>query len=200
MGNRALVVFAGKDMTTCSPAAYLHWNGGPESVYAFLAEMDRRHIRCDDPSYECARFIQLVGEYFDVEAIGTLSLGVRNGPELLNGEVSNLWLAENWVGDNGLYLVRRQFIGVPYVQRYNDYGRMMTDEEAVKEMLTARNHNYNAQEASIAVSLLQVQHGRPIVGERDDSSKPCSNDFPAWWENLLDKTSSTATEKSEAAA
>ncbi len=39
MGNRATIIFTdGKK--SFSPAVYLHWNGGPESVYAFLEELD----------------------------------------------------------------------------------------------------------------------------------------------------------------
>lgn len=65
MGNRAIVIFEDEKSTEFSPAVYLHWNGGPESVYPFLDEMDRRHIRTGDGAYESARFIQLIGEYFD---------------------------------------------------------------------------------------------------------------------------------------
>ena len=40
MGNRAAVVFTkGEEI---SPAVYLHNNGGPESIYSFLAELNRR--------------------------------------------------------------------------------------------------------------------------------------------------------------
>jgi hypothetical protein len=34
MGNRAYVVFESGNER--SPAIYLHWQGGPESIYAFL--------------------------------------------------------------------------------------------------------------------------------------------------------------------
>ena len=62
MGNRATVIFQAQD--TISPAIYLHWNGGPESVYQFLDELDRRKVR-GDADYEAARFVKIVGEFFD---------------------------------------------------------------------------------------------------------------------------------------
>lgn len=104
MGNRATLVFTdGKERF--SPAVYLHWNGGPESIYSFLAELDRRHVRADQ-DYEAARFIQIVGEFFDQEEQGGLSLGVANGPrsvqEIREGKI------ETDLSDNGVYLVQRE--------------------------------------------------------------------------------------------
>ncbi len=79
MGNRGTVVFTdGKG--SYSPAVYLHWNGSAESIYPFLEELDRRKAR-NDQDYECARFIQLVGEFFDQDEIGSTSLGVANSPK-----------------------------------------------------------------------------------------------------------------------
>lgn len=102
MGNRANVVFvAGEEI---SPAVYLHWQGGPESVYAFLDELDRRHCR-PDANYECARFIAIVAEFFDHDDYGTLSLGVTNGP----AEITTAALARVHTdnSDNGFYVVNR---------------------------------------------------------------------------------------------
>ncbi len=102
MGNRATVVFTAGDHI--SPAVYLHWQGGPESVYAFLDELDRREVRAD-ADYECARFIGIVAEFFDADSYGTTSLGVTNGPTVIAPEA----LAEVQTdhGDNGFYVVNR---------------------------------------------------------------------------------------------
>jgi hypothetical protein len=103
MGNRATVVFTdGKGNYSC--AVYLHWNGGAESIYSFIEELDRRKIRTDQ-DYECARFIQIVGEFFDQDKIGGLSLGVANGPKTDSlKDLNNIPTDHN---DNGLYLVNR---------------------------------------------------------------------------------------------
>lgn len=97
MGNRAYVIFEDKESQHFSPAIYLHWNGGPESVYAFLDELDRRCVRADQ-EYEAARFVQIVGEYFMPDQ---LSLGVTSGPS--SAAELGRWAKE----ENGLYLVCR---------------------------------------------------------------------------------------------
>jgi hypothetical protein len=103
MGNRATIVFSNEDYTILSPAVYLHWNGGPESVYRFLDELDRRGARPDQQDYEAARFIQVVADFFGRENM--LSLGVSNGPASAN--LADLDKIPTDHGDNGLYLVTR---------------------------------------------------------------------------------------------
>ena len=104
MGNRAIVIFSDKDRTEFSPAVYLHWNGGPESVYQFLDELDRRKIRGgDDLSYQSARFVHVVADFMDQDEATGLSLGIFNGPESLEAEA----LEPFQQGDNGIYVVYR---------------------------------------------------------------------------------------------
>lgn len=104
MGNRATVIFTdGKK--AFSPAVYLHWNGGAESVYAFLEELNRRKVRADQDC-ECARFIQLVGEFLDSDGnISGTSLGVVNSPK--SDTVPELLRVKTDHGNNGFYLVNR---------------------------------------------------------------------------------------------
>jgi len=91
MGNRAYVVFEeGKHR---SPAIYLHWNGGPESVYAFLQVLKEYGADQHSPEYSSARFVQLVCNYLG----GTLSLGIVTFKRFEQ-------LVEE---DNGLYVVSR---------------------------------------------------------------------------------------------
>ena len=65
MGNRAVIKFDGT--TQC---IYLHWNGGVESVQAFLDCAKRYELR--GGSYGAARLCQIIGNFFG----GSLSLGV----------------------------------------------------------------------------------------------------------------------------
>ena len=85
MGNRALIKFDGQDA-----GVYLHWNGGRDSVEAFLEYCKLRNFRCDD--YGIARFCQVVGNFFG----GTLSIGVT--ANIKNEDA-------NWI-DNGIYIVK----------------------------------------------------------------------------------------------
>lgn len=60
MGNRAVVQFKGDAEKV---GVYLHWNGGPESVMAFIQTMvDRGWTRTD---YAPARMCGVVSEFFD---------------------------------------------------------------------------------------------------------------------------------------
>lgn len=138
MGNRANVIFTNKDKTEFSPTIYLHWNGGPESIYGFLEELNRRNVR-DDQCYEAARFCQIVGEYID----GGLSLGLYNGPK--SSKPEDLLGALGDPTDNGLYLVYRG--KEKFVERYLfDYKseklKKQTKDFCEKEYLDAQDHKY----------------------------------------------------------
>ena len=73
MGNRAVIAFKSEHFEKDqSPAIYLHWNGGRDSVEAFLRAGERLGIRGNDATYCMARLTQVIGNYLG----GTLSLGV----------------------------------------------------------------------------------------------------------------------------
>lgn len=99
MGNRAIIIF--KDDNNFSPQVYVHWNGGPESILAFLKVMERRgHTRMD---YAASNFIQCAKDYFRLcmlqmgKPCDGLSCDVFDAPKSLD-EIAD-------VGDNGHYIV-----------------------------------------------------------------------------------------------
>lgn len=114
MGNRAVVTIGTADDTLATlknrPAVYLHWNGGIESIAAFLAASKQLGIRAPggDASYFMGRFTQVIGNFFG----GSLSLGA--------GTVASLD-ADN--GDNGLYVVGGDF---EIVARHYAHGEGLT--------------------------------------------------------------------------
>lgn len=127
MGNRALVAFTSQGRSPAF-AIYLHWNGGPESVYAFLDYCKAVGVREDD-SYQAARFCQVVGNYLG----GTLSLGIVS---------VDLRAADpDCAGcDNGIYVVR----GWKVEKRWRgDRGRWLTEEEISDEYARAYAHAYH---------------------------------------------------------
>lgn len=72
MGNRA-VITTRDNFRSNGVGVYLHWNGGRDSVEAFLKYMKLRRFRTpDSDSYGWARLCQVIGNYFG----GTLSIGV----------------------------------------------------------------------------------------------------------------------------
>ena len=89
MGNRAIIKPEGKNI-----GVYLHWNGGFDSVTAFLKYCELKGYRGFDDSYGMARFCQVVGNFFG----GGLSLGVIANVEETDEEAMYI--------DNGIYIVK----------------------------------------------------------------------------------------------
>lgn len=86
MGNRAVITTKEKSL-----GVYLHWNGGRDSVEAFLAVCKKLgHRPPEDDCYGFARLCQVIGNFFG----GTTSIGVD---KLENLDCDN--------GDNGVYII-----------------------------------------------------------------------------------------------
>ena len=142
MGNRGNIIFTDEKEESISPTIYLHWNGSAESIYGFLDEMDRRNIRCNDIMYESARFIQLVGEFFDKDTIGSTSLGVTNGPKAITPE--ELGKVNIGYGDNGFFIIHRISKGKVRVRRFIEDAEL-SEEEVEREKSAAVIHNYHKE-------------------------------------------------------
>ena len=158
MGNRANVVFE-SEQGTISPCVYLHWNGGAESIYPFLDELDKRQVRADG-FYDAARFVQLVGEFFDPD---TLSLGITNGPSAITPEA--LAKVQTDPGDNGFYIVTKHGEGYK-VRRFKWKGITartfweLTPEQVEAERAAAYAHDYNTGEDTIAARFDRIRESK----------------------------------------
>lgn len=87
MGNRAVITTEDKQM-----GVYLHWNGGRDSVEAFLDYCDLQGFRSPDcDTYGWARLCQVIGNFFG----GGLSVGIGLYDQL---DTDN--------GDNGVYIIK----------------------------------------------------------------------------------------------
>ena len=158
MGNRANIIFTNENETKISPVVYLHWNGGPESVYQFLDELDYRKIRgAEDVSYQCARFIQLIGEFLDGDEYSSTSLGVLDSPK----DLSIKSLSKIDPGDNGTYLVIRskkrtvrRFTGYPVLKEW-------TTEEVEQERQSAYSDDY-MKEGGFRSVYAQMHNNKPV--------------------------------------
>ena len=93
MGNRA-VITASKATNVANSkdiGVYLHWNGGRDSVQAFLTYCKVKGYRPpSEDSYGWARLCQVIGNYFG----GTMSIGI---------DTCNNLDCNNW--DNGVYII-----------------------------------------------------------------------------------------------
>lgn len=88
MGNRAVITTKSKRI-----GVYLHWNGGRDSVEAFLKYCELQGFRWpEDDCYGWARLCQIISNYFD----GSLSIGIDEYNKL---DTNN--------GDNGVYIIEK---------------------------------------------------------------------------------------------
>lgn len=122
MGNRAVITFD-KKPTPDSIGIYLHWNGGAESVLAFLEAADKLQVRDDnDASYQLARVVQIISNFFG----GTTSVGIGQLKQL---DCDN--------GDNGTFAVSRS--GGKITMRHSKTGKNNWQELDLAEI---KKHNY----------------------------------------------------------
>lgn len=86
MGNRAVITTRQKKI-----GIYLHWNGGRDSVEAFLEYCRLKNYRCpENDNYGWARLCQVIGNFFG----GSTSIGIDKYENL---DIDN--------GDNGVYVI-----------------------------------------------------------------------------------------------
>lgn len=110
MGNRAVISFDENDNAT---GVYLHWNGGPESVLAFLAAAKVLGVRNgSDKPYFFARFCQLVGNFFG----GTTSVGIGPVRSLDTDNFDNGW----YILNDDLTIKERRFSRGDSIMRVED--------------------------------------------------------------------------------
>lgn len=134
MGNRAVISF--KDEYTNkedSPSIYLHWNGGRDSVEAFLKAAKIIGIR-EDSSYCCARVAQMIGNWFG----GILSVGVGTYSTL---DADNFNNGVYWV-ENFEIIDREFFTGKE--QQKHDHNNL------VREILLANQKPFDLSDELIS--------------------------------------------------
>ena len=124
MGNRA-VITTKANMDNNGVGVYLHWNGGRDSVRAFLKYCELKGYRApSDDNYGWARLCQVIGNFFG----GSISLGIDT--------VNNLD-CNNW--DNGVYLIEGwEIVGRMYFEgeeqdEYDLVGMLKTINDSMPE-------------------------------------------------------------------
>lgn len=117
MGNRA-VITTKENFENNGVGVYLHWNGGYDSVSAFLKYCELKGYRTPDTDcYGWARLCQVIGNFFG----GSTSIGI---------DTVNKLDCDNY--DNGVYIIE----GWNIVDRkYNRSAEQMNHE--MEDMLMA---------------------------------------------------------------
>ena len=117
MGNRA-VITTRKNFENNGVGIYLHWNGGRDSIEAFLKYAELKGYRPpDEDCYGWARLCQVIGNFFG----GGYSIGIDTVDNL---DIDN--------GDNGTYIIKGwKIVGREYFdgeeQNYHKMKEMLTD-------------------------------------------------------------------------
>ena len=93
MGNRA-VITTKENMDNNGIGVYLHWNGGRDSVRAFLKYCELKGYRSpSEDNYGWARLCQVIGNFFG----GGTSLGIDTVNHLdCNNYDNGVYLIEGW--------------------------------------------------------------------------------------------------------
>ena len=126
MGNRAVIVnkkeLKNGKLSSKQLGVYLHWNGGRDSVEAFLKYCELQHFRTPDRDcYGWARLCQVIGNFFGADG-GGLSLGI---------DIATRLDPDN--GDNGVYIIE----GWKIVGRMYFDGRKEQQYHPLKDMVLA---------------------------------------------------------------
>lgn len=126
MGNRAIIKPVDKNI-----GVYLHWNGGRDSVEAFLEYCKLRGFRDfggeHADGYGIARFIQVVTNFFG----GSLCVGVETGVEMTNEQAE--WLDNGIYEINGWEIVGRCPAGITEQREYDMNEMLVTIDESQPE-------------------------------------------------------------------
>lgn len=102
MGNRAVITTRNKKL-----GVYLHWNGGRDSIEAFIKYCALKGYRCPEKdNYGWARLCQVIGNFFG----GNCSVGIDLYEKLDTDNGDNgVYIIENWE------IVDREF--APYYEQ-----------------------------------------------------------------------------------
>ncbi len=103
MGNRAVITTPEFEKDDSTTGIYLHWNGGRDSIEAFLTYCKLRGFRPpEQDNYGMARLTQVIANYFG----GELSIGIDKCNQL---DCDNF--------DNGVYLIKDwEIVGRKYFE------------------------------------------------------------------------------------
>ena len=161
MGNRAVITIAKYDtngkviekVDDNEIGVYLHWNGGYDSVNAFLKYCKLcGHREPEQDNYGWARLCQVIGNYFG----GTTSIGI---------DTCNHLDCNNW--NNGVYLIHNWEI----VGRVYHEGREQTNYD-LREMLVEINNRQPESErcSEFEIDDFLKQEGLYFVEDKTDES------------------------------
>lgn len=124
MGNRA-VITTKENMDNNGIGVYLHWNGGRDSVRAFLKYCELRGYRApSEDNYGWARLCQVIGNFFG--GLGSLGIDTVDHLDCNNGD-NGVYLIEGWE------IVGRMYFEGEEQDEYDLVGMLKTINDSMPE-------------------------------------------------------------------
>lgn len=140
MGNRA-VITTKKNFENNGVGIYLHWNGGYDSVSAFLKYCELKGYRSPDRDcYGWARLCQVIGNFFG----GTTFIGIDTVDKLDCDNYDNgVYIIEDWKIVDRKYFKGTEQMEYDLQKMLLDIDESMPKDEQIGEYLKAKEINTN---------------------------------------------------------
>lgn len=135
MGNRA-VITTKENFENNGVGVYLHWNGGYDSVSAFLKYCELKGYRTPDTdNYGWARLCQVIGNFFG----GSTSVGIDVVSKLDCDNYNNgVYIIEGWKIVDRKYFEGHEQMNYKLEDMLMDIDESMPEKEQIGEYLKAR--------------------------------------------------------------
>lgn len=154
MGNRAVIT---EDINGIG--IYLHWNGGKDSVNAFLTYCKLRGFRADD--YGMARLTQVICNFFG----GGLSVGIDlcKNLDTDNGD-NGTYIIKNWEIVDRLYFDGEEQTGYNLDEFLQAIDEAQPENERLGSYLTSKPVSIGELKIGDKVVFIDDLHGTPTEG------------------------------------
>ncbi len=135
MGNRA-VITTKENFENNGIGVYLHWNGGYDSVSAFLKYCEMKGYRTPDKdNYGFARLCQVIGNFFG----GSTSVGIDVVNKLDCDNFDNgVYIVENWKIVDRKYYSGAEQMNYDMEEMLEEIDNAMPEAEQIGEYLKAK--------------------------------------------------------------
>ena len=153
MGNRA-VITTKKNFENNGVGIYLHWNGGYDSVSAFLKYCELKGYRSPDRDcYGWARLCQVIGNFFG----GTTFIGIDTVDKLDCDNYDNgVYIIEDWKIVDRKYFKGTEQMEYDLQKMLLDIDESMPKDEQIGEYLKAKE--INTSELKVGDIVLKEQY------------------------------------------
>lgn len=151
MGNRA-VITTKKNFENNGVGVYLHWNGGYDSVSAFLKYCELKGYRTPDTDcYGWARLCQVIGNFFG----GSTSVGINTVDKLDCDNYDNgVYIIEGWKIVDRKYFEGCEQMNYKLEEMLMDIDESMPEQEQIGAYLKAKEIPVNEVKVGDTVLIL----------------------------------------------